>query len=77
MIVGWQVKLAFYPKQANPARAGGRGVYRVVASYPCKTVRPRIQCYLATDRPGRYLYLNAPREYKRGSRVDPRRVLGI
>jgi hypothetical protein len=75
----WQVKLRFFPNQQNPQRFSGRGVWRVVASYPSRTLRPRIQMFPATDLKGggMYLYLNAHRQYLRRSRVDPRKVLGI
>jgi hypothetical protein len=70
-----RLMLQFYPNQANPARASGRGVYRV---YSCGYVLPRLTAPLVHVQhyPGRRSLLEvlAARGYKVGSRVDPVRV---
>ena len=71
MIVGLQ----FYPNQKNPARASGRGVYRVVAYALTNGVEPAITVAPAPS-VGRHptLYLRTQRGFKHGSRVDPLKI---
>lgn len=75
-----QLKLEYKPNQKNPAHTSGKGVWRVVRSYRTMHRSPRVQVFPAStqmpDGP-KYLYINAEREYKKGSRVDPRKVLGV
>jgi hypothetical protein len=66
MIVGLQ----FYPNQKNPARASGRGVYRVVACSPHDLLGTDI----LVSMPARHLWMNSTRAFKPGSRVDPLKI---
>jgi hypothetical protein len=66
------VSLKFHPNQANPARQSGRGVYRV---HECRDwwtpiYRPTVIDAAA----GRLLVMRADRPYKKGSRVDPKKI---
>ncbi|MBF6571702.1 MAG: hypothetical protein IVW54_22915 [Candidatus Binataceae bacterium] len=61
--------LTFHPRQKNPARKSGRGVYRVVACWRMPGHGQRPVC-----REGRVLYVEADRVYQQGSRVDPLRL---
>lgn len=67
------VALLFYPNQANPARACGRGTWRVKACWPTlKSQTPHIN-----RGPGgsKRLIVTAGRSFKVGSRVDPANML--
>jgi hypothetical protein len=65
------VAVKFYPNQSNPKRASGRGNWRVVKVFPAF---PPIRPYVALSG---NMILPADREYKVGSRVDPRRIMGV
>ena len=68
-----QVSLRFYPRQANPARASGRGVYRVVCcSHVGNPLKIRVD--QRPDMGGPILRMMAEREFKVGSRVDPVKI---
>ena len=77
----YYVALTFHPNQANPAYPSGRGVWRVHHSGPSfgTITRPRaLPLDMGEGDPWiTLLYLPARREYKKGSRVDPRKVLGV
>jgi len=62
--------LAFYPNQANPARASGRGVWRVKA---CTEAAPADNPRVITV--NRILILRTRRRFKEGSRIDPKKAL--
>jgi hypothetical protein len=64
------VAVRFYPHQSNPKRASGRGNWRVVKFFA--GLNP-IQPYVSMG----CMMLRADREYKVGSRVDPRRIMGV
>ena len=61
--------LTFHPNQKNPARKSGRGVWRVASCW-------RSPAIFRHARPPRvldgYLFVDADRIYKIGSRVDPK-----
>lgn len=65
------VVLKFYPNQSNPRRASGRGVWRVKRFFPHSPIS------LGFFIVGNALITRADREYKVGSRVDPRRIVGV
>lgn len=67
------VALRFYPNQSNPKRPNGRGNWRVTMFLSCLSPG---QASLALPLQG-IILLRADREYKVGSRVDPRRILGV
>lgn len=64
------VALKFYPNQKNPARASGRGVYRV--EIPLLAWIPEDPA-IGVERlgPGKTLVIRTTTHVKRGSRVDP------
>jgi hypothetical protein len=63
--------LLFYPNQANPARASGRGVWRV---WSCVKHQPADARMRVAVRSG-MMFLRTTRAYKPRSRVDPARML--
>lgn len=73
-----QATLRYYPQQANAN--GTRGVWRVIH---CQEVNyqpfKRAYTVLWEKMGSRFLALRvvASRMYKKGSRVDPRKVLGV
>jgi hypothetical protein len=68
-----QVKLAFHPNQANPARAGGRGVWRVKFCSALPSFYSPVHVW--GDREGsKLLSLAVARVYKVNSRVDPKKL---
>lgn len=69
-----QLALQFYPNQANPARADGRGVYRVKACIEVPSCVRIAGLVYTHPRARPLLWLFAARPYKVGSRVDPLRV---
>lgn len=70
-----QVALKFYPNQKNPARSGGKGVWRVDGHVLYSESEPAIEIRSDVgETPGRRLLVIARRFYKHGSRVDPLRI---
>jgi hypothetical protein len=75
-----QATLRYYPQQRNAN--GTRGVWRVIG---CREVNmvPHKRMYTSTmgvrlqERDHRVLRLVCARMYKKGSRVDPRKMLGL
>ena len=63
------VALTFRPNQKNPARASGRGVWRVADSGTWPDVQAMCPSVV-----GDWLFIGADREYKPGSRVDPAKL---
>lgn len=67
------VALSFHPTHKNPARANGRGVYRVMDCWVDGRLRsPDWQKPIRVCQ--ELLILHATRPYKRGSRVDPLKI---
>lgn len=66
----------FYPNQKNPQRASGRGVWRVVNCWKIHT-RPLFLVTRFEDEAGPLLSVTASRLYRYGSRIDPRKALGV
>lgn len=70
-----RVSLKFHPNQANPARASGRGLWRVVYSQVMeKPASIRTGHYCVNGRITPLLRMPADRAYKSGSRVDPLKI---
>lgn len=75
-----EATLQFYPKQANAN--GTRGVWRVRGCRPINFT-PHKRAFVTTVLdltklvPVKVMRVLADREYKRGSRVSPRRILSI
>lgn len=64
----WTVLMRFYPRQANPRRASGKGVYRVIACYHGANLPP---CTLENPVGARVLRVSSTRQVQIGSRVNP------
>jgi hypothetical protein len=70
-----QASLVYYPNQANPARAGGKGVWRVkFCSHVANPLKIRVDYKSPHMLSQRFLRLMVAREYKPNSRVDPRKL---
>lgn len=72
-----QVVLTFHPNQANPARAGGLGVWRVLTSltvHPSMNVPPIRVAAPTLLAKNKTLRLLTAKAYKPRSRVDPEKL---
>lgn len=70
----FNVCVRFRPNEKNPKRASGRGTYRVVGceEFPHRFVRRVLVGHEPIG--GKFISIVSPREFKVGSRVDPRKI---
>jgi hypothetical protein len=71
--VYYRACLTFHPNQANRVGISRRGVWRVWHAY--YTTVPSTTPYVGDHRGRKCMFIAADRLYKKGSRVEPRRVV--